>query len=97
MKVYFHLSAYQTRMTCIERGWYTHGDNEAYGKMLDKCDDDLAIDEVVEIAEDIIAHSDPEVMEQVRQMYETKHLRTAVTDILLFRSYPQCSDDDEEE
>lgn len=49
------------RNLCIEKGWYTRGDGKAYahlliGKAQDK--ENITTDDIVEIAQDIIDHSD---------------------------------------
>lgn len=57
------LSAGKVRDLCIEKGWYTRGDNNEYAAMLDKVEDikdsgkSLTADQLGEIAEDILAHS----------------------------------------
>ena len=48
------------RKMCIEYNYYTHGDNRAYEAMLNEADnlDVENLDAVVEIARDIVFHSD---------------------------------------
>lgn len=47
------------RNLCIEKGWYTNGNNVAYSNMLAMSNkDDITSDDIVEIATDIIEHSD---------------------------------------
>ena len=52
----------EVRNKCIEKDWYTRGDNKAYGKMLDLCKDTEEVTLVIlmAIAEDIYAHSNPD-------------------------------------
>lgn len=58
------LSAGKVRDLCIEKNWYTIGDNNAYAAMLDKVQEikdsgkSLTADQLGEIAKDILAHSD---------------------------------------
>lgn len=58
------LSAEKVRDLCIEKNWYTRGDNNAYAAMLDKVWEikdsgkSLTVDQLGEIAKDILAHSD---------------------------------------
>lgn len=54
------LSARKVREMCIRCDFYTCGDNEAYSKMLGMCHEDMTPDEVLKIAQDIVAHSDPD-------------------------------------
>ena len=57
------LSASKLRSICIQHDWYTHGTNEAYSRLFDKLTDccgypvHLTTEKLVEIAEDIWAHS----------------------------------------
>lgn len=49
------------RAMCIKYDFYTCGDCEAYDHMLsDLCRGDMTSDRIIEIAEDIVEHSDPE-------------------------------------
>jgi len=53
------LTSWDVRDMCIRYDLYTRGDNEAYSKMLDKCNTDHATPELLEeIAVDITNHSD---------------------------------------
>ena len=54
----------KVRAKCIERDWYTRGNNEEYSNMLEMCqygyDDALYTIELLEkIAQDIYNHSNP--------------------------------------
>lgn len=47
------------RSLCVEKEWYTNGDNDEYSNMLNMTKkDDITSDDIVEIAIDIIEHSD---------------------------------------
>lgn len=50
----------KVRALCIERNLYTEGTNEEYGMMFEKCRRAKTAQDVVEIAQDIILHSDIE-------------------------------------
>ena len=57
------VSASNIRKLCIKNDWYTRGDNEQYEHLLlNLCDwkENLTTEDIVEIAEDIIAHSEIE-------------------------------------
>lgn len=45
---------------CIEKNFYTRGNITEYSKMLDMCGPDMTPEKVVDIAQDIVDHSDPE-------------------------------------
>ncbi len=52
--------AYDLRQLCIEKNWYTAGDNEEYGHLLFDLAEhkkNLTTADVIEIAEDIMQHS----------------------------------------
>ncbi len=56
------LSAYNLRELCIRQNWYTCGDNAAYEHLLyDLAASKLHLttEDIIEIAEDIVAHSAP--------------------------------------
>lgn len=55
------ISASNLRALCINMNWYTRGDNEEYGHLLiDLAErkENLTTCDIIEIAEDIAAHSD---------------------------------------
>ncbi len=55
------ISAESLRALCIREEWYTNGDNDEYGHLLfDLADrkENITTDDVCEIAQDIINHSD---------------------------------------
>ena len=53
------LGAEALRRLCIDNNWYTMGDNEEYAELLRMASSkNLTTDEIVEIVEDIIDHSD---------------------------------------
>ena len=55
------ISLHDLRNLCIEKDWYTKGDNEDYNRLLINLADDkenITTDDIVEIAQDIMAHSE---------------------------------------
>lgn len=55
-----HLTAYDLRGLCIRQNWYTGGDNAEYEHLLYDLADSkphLTTEDIIEIAEDIAAHS----------------------------------------
>jgi len=60
MKEIRKLSMMDLRGLCIKRNWYTHGDCEAYSKILKMAEncENVTTAVIVEIAEDIFSHSD---------------------------------------
>lgn len=58
------LSSSKLRSICIKNNWYTLGTNEEYGRLFDRltdccgCPENLTTDKLVEIAEDILEHSE---------------------------------------
>lgn len=58
------MSPDRLRALCIERNWYTRGNNEEYSRLLDRvtdccgCAENLTTDKLVEIAIDIYDHSE---------------------------------------
>ena len=53
------LGAEALRRLCIDNNWYTMGDNDEYAELLRMASSkNLTTDEIVEIVEDIIDHSD---------------------------------------
>ena len=55
------LTAYSLRALCIRQNWYTRGDNAAYEHLLFDLADSkphLTTQDIINIAEDIAAHSD---------------------------------------
>lgn len=77
-KVIRRLSSDALRSLCIERAWFTGGDGEEYNKMLAKTQkEDITSDDIVEIANDIIEHTDELRMNNF----------TDVCDAILFKSY----------
>lgn len=58
-KLVRRLTKASLRSICVEREWYTNGDNEEYSNMLAMTmKEDITSDDIVEIATDIIEHSD---------------------------------------
>ena len=51
---------YDLRALCIRNWWYTRGNNDEYASLLNKVDntENLTTGDIVEIAMDIINHSD---------------------------------------
>lgn len=64
MTVKRYISAGKVRNICIENGYYTRGDNEAYSKMLDSINvkDEFNDEKLKSVAVDIYNHSDIENM-----------------------------------
>lgn len=61
------ISASRMRSLCIEWNWYTCGTNEEYEHLLlDLCEakQNLTTEDIIEIAKDIMEHSDPNEMEE---------------------------------
>lgn len=54
------LSSDDVRNLCIEKNFYTRGNITEYYKMLGMCGPDMTPEKVVEIAQDIVDHTDPE-------------------------------------
>ena len=55
------ISACSLRQLCVDKDWYTAGDNDEYGHLLyDLANDkeNLTTADIIEIAADIMAHSD---------------------------------------
>ena len=55
-----HLTAYDLRGLCIRQNWYTGGDNAEYEHLLYDLaggKPHLTTEDIIEIAEDIVAHS----------------------------------------
>lgn len=53
------LGATALRALCIREDWYTGGDNEEYSRLLNMANrENITTDDIVEIATDIIEHSD---------------------------------------
>lgn len=77
-KVIRRLSSDALRDLCIERAWYTNGNNDEYNNMLAKAQkEDITSDDVVEIANDIYLHSSNIRFEDF----------IAVCNAILFKSY----------
>ncbi len=58
-KIVRRLTKASLRSLCVEREWYTNGDNEEYSNMLAMTmKEDITSDDIVKIATDIIEHSD---------------------------------------
>lgn len=73
------MEARRLRSLCIEKGWYTQGDNKAYQHLLyDVAEklENITTDDLVEIAEDILEHSEtdydiPSVMFELARICHT--------------------------
>lgn len=77
-KVVRRLSSDALRALCIEKAWYTNGNNEEYSNMLAKTKkEDITSDDIVEIATDICEHSSNIRFEDFN----------AVCDAILLKSY----------
>lgn len=56
------INSCDVRNACIQNGWYTRGDNRAYGHMLtDMCKMRYSVENLQAIAEDIYKHTDESV------------------------------------
>lgn len=56
-----YITSSALRSLCIRQNWYTWGTNEEYSHLFELADkDDLTTADLVEIARDIIAHSEPD-------------------------------------
>jgi len=52
------LQASALRNLCIDKNWYTNGNNEEYTFLLNMCNNEnITTDNIVEMATDIISHS----------------------------------------
>lgn len=74
------ISAASLRNLCIEKDWYTKGDSDDYKHLLFVMADhkeNITTDDIVEIAQDIVEHSDLEGMEFTGVCFEVA--RIAVT------------------
>lgn len=77
-KVVRKLSIGALRTLCIERDWYTDGDNEEYGNMMKiEKKEDITSDDIVETAIDIIEHSSNLSLDDIAD----------VCDAILYKSY----------
>ena len=73
-----HLTAYDLRGLCIRQNWYTGGDNAEYEHLLYDLADSkphLTTEDIIEIAEDIAAHS------TLRDGYNTERIAWEVNRI----------------
>lgn len=64
------LTAYNLRELCIRQNWYTYGDNAEYEHLLydlTASKSHLTTEDIIEIAEDIAAHSAPS---DLREYYD---------------------------
>lgn len=64
------LTAYNLRELCIRQNWYTRGDNAEYEHLLydlAASKPHLTTEDIIEIAEDIVAHSAPS---DLRECYD---------------------------
>lgn len=77
-KVVRKLTMASLRSLCVEKEWYTSGDNDEYSNMLAMSKkDDITGDDIVEIATDICEHSSNIRFEDFN----------AVCDAILLKSY----------
>lgn len=63
-----HMGKYSLRKLCIEYGWFTCGDNEAYERLFDMAGDystNIDISKLYEMAQWIVIHSSEESMEDI--------------------------------
>lgn len=54
------ISVEDLRMLCVEKEWYTEGDNKEYANLLETAEnyENITCDELVEMATDIKSHSE---------------------------------------
>lgn len=90
MTIRFHMTADHVREVCMSHAWYTKGTAKAYSEMLDKADGYLDVDEVVELAHDIVLHSD---VENTVGDPEQDIAVQCVAEILIIGCYPQITRD----
>lgn len=84
-KVIRKLTMQALRQLCIDRDWYTDGDNEEYSNMLFMTKkEDITSDVIVEIATDIIEHSSNLTLDDFME----------VCDLILLKTYSFISDTD---
>lgn len=82
-KVIRKLTMQALRQLCIDRDWYTDGDNEEYSNMLFMTKkEDITSDVIVEIATDIIEHSSNLTLDDFME----------VCDLILSKSYSFMSE-----
>lgn len=82
-KIIRRLSMAALRQLCIEQDLYTNGDNYDYSNMLFKAKkEDITSDDIVEIAVDIIKHTDKLSIDDF----------TYVCDLILLKSYSFISE-----
>ena len=77
------IHASDLRALCVKNDWYTRGDNEEYGHLLFDLaghKDNITTDDVCEIVQDIIDHSDLLADDFENVAYEV--LRIAVTTLV---------------
>lgn len=58
MKEMRKFDIYKVREMCIRNFYYTMGTNEDYCKMFEMCEEEATLENVIAVADDIIAHSD---------------------------------------
>ena len=68
--------AFDLRTLCVKKDWYTHGNNEAYENLLHRVDstENITTDDMVEIAADIIEHSEMSVDELENVCFELSEI-----------------------
>lgn len=75
------ISAYSLRNLCIEENWYTCGDNEEYGHLLLDLaghKENITTDDIIEIASDIIEHSDLSTTDFENVAYKVANIATVI-------------------
>lgn len=82
-KIVRRLTTAALRQLCIEQDWYTNDDNYDYSNMLFKATkEDITSDDIVEIAADIIKHTDKLSIDNF----------TYVCDLILLKTYSIISE-----
>lgn len=86
------LDAGEIRAVCIKQDWCFQMTNEEYSAMLDKADklDISETDKVLEIAEDIFKHSDPEGMMRQYNATEAEAVENICCFLLNDCAYTMC-------
>lgn len=86
MKLHYNIDMYKVRNLCIREQYYTCGDNREYEHLLLDLCDGAELEDVVAVAEDILAHSDTE---RLMSHYDAGTL-TEVEDTILEYLLNEC-------
>lgn len=84
LKIIRKLDKIKIRGLCIEKRLYTEGSNDDYCKMFSKCSDAKTDTDVIDIALDIVSHSEANNVEEIGGLEELIYeLSTACTRIMV--------------